>query len=199
MASRWVTHDELVRGHVFYMWLANLYMFGFARPIIDHLVDKHGLTVSQVVNHFIDFISTTKQHSWLQDINQLYFEFWSCWVQNKPTPTLSIFGDKNVDFWYPYTFMASLLQKDHDKLMLALEDFVKKFNVTEEERDRCIWKTKHGTLRFSINYPYQDNGFEINSKKPVPNFDSLYEFCRYYYWWNRKKGQTLTNFKPTLP
>lgn len=194
MSSRWVTHDTLVQGHVFYMWLANLYMFGFARPIIDHLVTSRGMSVSQVVNYFIKFCKTSK-NKWLKDLNELYYNYWSCWVSNKNTPNLSVFKEENVEFWYPYTFMASALQKDHDKLMLSFEDFLADFESNLDVRNDCLWRTRNGVLRFSVDYPYVSQGFEISSKKPIPKFASLHEFCRYYYWWNRKKGLTLTVIK----
>lgn len=194
MSSDWATHKQVVRGHVFYMWLTSLYFFGFARPVIDALRKQQGMSVSKVVNDIMDFIDAFDDQNIIKQQHQKLHHFWEAWLTNRKPPLLDVdeFSGYNTDFWYPYTHHASWLQLNHDTwidcLSLWTQTRVPRLENSAEILERC----KNSVVRFKQKYPYRVNDMTIDIKHTQPNFENVFEFCRYYYWYNRKKGHSRT-------
>jgi hypothetical protein len=175
--SDWVDNDTLVRGQVFYAWFVCLYYFGFAR---------NGLTqqkfMSKTVDQFIEYIAHTPDancHVYWQRMTA----WWKNWSNGLPTPDLSRFPDQDTAHWSPYTHLASWLQNDLDGLYQDLNNFG--LDVSAD---------LHGVVRYNQTYPYTtaDNQ-QITIDHPQPEFANEFEFCRFYYWWRRKRGYSRTH------
>ena len=194
MASDWADHDAVVRGHVFYVWLATLYFFGIARPVIDFL--QSTLSVSQAINSFIQHIETLDVYHPINAQHDKLSRFWSAWLRSHTPPSLSQFETHNTDFWYPYTHHAAWCQINRHVLYECLADWLsKKFNeqIDWHVFDQC----NHSAVQYGINYPYRHHDLEISLRHDQPKFADIFEFCRYYYWYNRKKGYSRTLIKKT--
>lgn len=173
--SDWVDNDTLVRGQVFYAWFVCLYYFGFARSGLSN--QKF---ISKTVDQFIEYVAHTPNancHVYWKRMTA----WWKNWSNGLPTPDLSIFPDQDTAHWSPYTHLASWLQNDLDGLHQDLNNFG--LNISLD---------LHGVVRYNKSYPYTANDHTITIDHPQPEFANNFEFCRFYYWWRRKRGYSRT-------
>lgn len=187
IANKWVTSEEVIQGHMFYCWMAVLYFFGFARDLIHHAHQDKNTTPSKFINLFIDYTKTTT--GTIANINLLLEEYWKHWFNQEDFPRLSIF-DSDVDFWYPYTHLASHLQLNFSEYLTHILSFAKDLGL--ESANEQIEQIEHNTVIYGKSYPYTTTNFEVALDHTPPKFNNLYEFCRYYYWWKRKGGASRT-------
>jgi hypothetical protein len=185
-ASRWVNFDTVVRGHVFYHWLAVLYFFGFARGPLDYLKQTYNIPISQSVNNFLDYLSTVDNE--ISFVHKNLTSYWQNWLAGSPGDTFNSFSDQDTNFWYPYTHVASHLQKNFTSFLENLKQFLSQY----PEVDQMINTVEHGVVRYGRVYPYQLENQIVDINHDAPKFDNLFEFCRYYYWWTRKRGNSRT-------
>ena len=100
-----------------------------------------------------------------------------------PTPNLSRFDQHDTNNWSPYTHLASWLQNDLDGLYQDLNNFG--LNTTQD---------LHGVVRYNQTYPYTTTeGRTVTIDHVQPDFANEFEFCRFYYWWRRKRGYSRTH------
>lgn len=175
--SDWVDNDTLVRGQVFYTWMVCLYYLGFAR---------HGLSqqrsITKTVDQFVEYIATTPDTNCHQ-YWKLMTTWWKNWSNGLPTPNLSRFDQHDTNNWSPYTHLASWLQNDLDGLYQDLNNFG--LNTTQD---------LHGVVRYNQTYPYTTTeGRTVTIDHVQPDFANEFEFCRFYYWWRRKRGYSRTH------
>jgi len=174
--SDWVDNDTLVQGQVFYAWFVCLYYLGFARNCLSQQQ-----SITKTVDQFIKYVSTTPDANCHQ-YWKLMTEWWKNWSNGIPTPNLSRFDQHDTNNWSPYTHLASWLQNDLDGLYQDLTRF-----------GLDVGSDLHGVVRYNQTYPYTtaDNR-QINIDHVQPKFADEFEFCRFYYWWRRKRGYSRT-------
>lgn len=187
-ASEWANRESVVDGHVFYMWLTALYFFGFARPAIDFLKQNLGWSVSKSIKHLIQYLDNTDnpvsiQHSKLKS-------FYNNWLTHKDTDELNQFRGHNVDFWYPFTHHATWLQLNDDTWNNTLRAWL--LTCVPLDAEKLTELCNHSTVKFNYKYPYINNDIKIELNHTQPQFNNVYEFCRFYYWWRRKNGFSRT-------
>ena len=174
--SDWVDNDTLVRGQVFYAWFVSLYYFGFARNSLATQT-----SIAKTVDSFIEYIRTNPDSHCHQYWKKLTV-WWKDWSNGRPTSDLSMFPGQDTAHWSPYTHLASWLQNDLDGLYKDLNSF-----GLDIESDR------HGIVRYGQTYPYTtDKNQVVNTNHQQPKFADMFEFCRFYYWWRRKRGYSRT-------
>jgi len=188
MESDWVDHALVVRGHVFYLWLSTLYFFGFARPAIDRF--SHRQSVSQIVNDIMDYLDLLPNDNQVKIQHDRLGEFWSTWLKSSKSPDLGQFPGQDMNFWYPYTHHASWLQINHDIWLECLSGWLDRKSC--HDRDLVLDLCRHSVVKFDRQYPYQNREFQISTRHNPPKFSDMHEFCRYYYWYNRKRGYSRT-------
>lgn len=166
VSNLWVDSDTVIQGQVLYGWLVSLFYLGFAR---------HTLTtqpVTRTVNDFLCWLeknSHTRTFAW----HNKFKTWWQQYLSGQTPNSLSIFEQQNTTNWSPYTHLASWLQHDWDCFYGDWEDFTwQQYQIKSQDRNSTI---KYGKIY-------------TNLKHEQPKFDSLFEFSRYYYWWNRKRG-----------
>jgi hypothetical protein len=186
--SDWVDHDRVVRGHVFYLWLTTLYFFGFARPAIDYFT--HRESVSLVVNDIMDYLDLQPDHHPVKIQHRKLNQFWSTWLISGVSPDLGQFPGQDMEFWYPYTHHASWLQINHDTWLDCLAGWLDKRSCLD--RDLVLDLCRHSVVKFGQQYPLRHREYNIELSHDQPDFANLHEFCRYYYWYNRKRGYSRT-------
>ena len=174
--SDWVNNTDLVRGQVFYAWLVCLYFFGFARHSLDQVA-----SVADTVEQWIRWCEQHPNCNMYQH-NQKITKWWQSWSNGEPVPDLSRFPDHDTVHWSPYTHLASWLQQDPDRLYQDLQAFGL---ATEQD--------SHSAVRYGQTYPcVTDQNQIISIDHEPPEFASEFEFCRFYYWWRRKRGLSRT-------
>jgi radical SAM superfamily enzyme YgiQ (UPF0313 family) len=168
-ASEWVDTKTIVQGQVFYNWLVCIYYFGFGRKSIEHLQSQNSVT--SVVKQFIEWAKDhpeTTSYKW----NQLMTHWWESWLNGHPLPALGIYSE-DTTHWSPYTHMASWIQHDW-------EQFYQEWNTFLQTVFAIELHDQYSAVRYG--HTYSDLGHT------QPEFNSEYEFCRFYYWWRRKQG-----------
>lgn len=188
MSSDWANHDDVVKGHVFYCWLTSLYFFGFARHALNHLKQKFGWSISRSINMLMQYMDRTSgpgaaQHERLKT-------FFHKWLTHQDSDNLNQFPGQQVEFWYPFTHHASWLQANTDDWHHTLRHWLQECDI--EDVDKMIDQCKHGTVRYGSTYPYTTDNTVIAINHQQPKFADLHEFCRFYYWWKRKEGKSVT-------
>jgi hypothetical protein len=188
MSSTWADHNNTVKGHVFYMWMTSLYFFGFARPAIDLLKNKLEWPISKSINHLMNYLDNNTctvsiQHKKLK-------KFYSDWLMQIDIDDLNQFPDRNVDFWYPFTHHASWLQINYNSWIDTLENWLMTCIPSDAKQITKI--CNYSTVKFKQTYPYIDNDITVELNHTQPEFNDVYEFCRFYYWWKRKNGYSRT-------
>jgi radical SAM superfamily enzyme len=174
--SDWVDNATLVQGQVLYAWLVSLYYFGFAR----HCLSQQP-SVTKTVDQFVQYLATNPDANCHRHW-QLMTNWWHQWSNGLATPELSRFSDQDTTHWSPYTHLASWLQNDLAGLYQDLKNFG--LNVDLD---------LHGVVRYQQTYPYTtDCGQIVTIDHPQPAFANEFEFCRFYYWWRRKRGYSRT-------
>jgi hypothetical protein len=174
--SDWVTNAELVRGQVFYAWLVCLYFFGFARHSLDQVA-----SVADTVDQWIRWCEQHPKCN-MHEYNQKITAWWQAWSNGEPVPKLSCFPDSDTVHWSPYTHLASWLQQDLDRLHQDLQAF-----GLDTAQDT------HSAVRYGQTYPcVTAHNQVISIDHNPPEFSSAFEFCRFYYWWRRKRGLSRT-------
>jgi hypothetical protein len=185
MASKWANHKETVEGHVVYGWTAVLYYFGYGRRVLTWLQQNRGLSVTDSVRLFRQYLVGN-----IATIDQLYSQFWSCWLQHLPTPALTDWPQQRTQFWYPYTHLASFVQQHHAELCQNFDLLLSDLHI--DVKDELIYNSWNDVVRYQQTYPYcLPNGDEISISHVQPEFSDPIEFSQFYYWWNRKKGLSL--------
>jgi len=174
--SDWVDNKTLVSGQVFYAWLVCLYYFGFARHSL-----QQQKSIAQSVNKFIEYIATHPDSACYK-YNDKMTQWWTAWSNGQSTESLSIFTDSDTTHWSPYTHLASWLQHDCNGLYQDLANFG--FDITVDQ---------HGAVKYKQEYPYMVNNLHVSIDHTQPNFANEFEFCRFYYWWRRKRGYSRTH------
>jgi len=175
--SDWVDNDTLVKGQVFYAWLVCLYYFGFAR----HSLSQQK-SITTTVDQFVEYVSKNPNSNCYQ-YWELLTTWWKTWSNGLPTPNLSTFDKHDTTHWSPYTHLASWLQKDFAGLYKDLNNFG--LDTTLDQ---------HSAVRYGQTYPYTTLDCKIVDIKHVqPKFANEFEFCRFYYWWRRKRGYSRTH------
>lgn len=185
MCSHWADFDTTIRGHVFYHWFVTLYFFGFSRLALESL-KRQSIPMTQVVEDFIDHVITSKKR--LYAIHVILEGYWRNWLQNIPENSFASFPGQDTNFWYPYTHVASFLQENFDDFELEMDEFLTQYDLDPEVKKLNY----HATVRTNTRYPYQVDEYLIDLDHHQPKFADLFEFCRYYYWWRRKRGCSRT-------
>jgi len=192
VANKWVDHDQVVHGHVFFMWLSTLYFFGFGRPALQAMVASTKLSVCELIEDFIEWVGQLDDQDDLHIQQNRLRRHWSQWLNNQPAEPLGQFKDGDIDFWYPYTHHASWLQLNHAWFIERLGDWMLTHNIDPVKVQSLLDDCWHGTARYGQTYPYSMGGDVVALNHTPPEFNSCHEFCRYYYWWNRKRGYSVT-------
>ena len=185
-ASTWVDTDTIIQGQLLYAWLICLFFFGYGRQALLDLKVQKDKTVCTLVNEFIEFVMRNPDLE-VYKFNQRIRQWWSEYYAGNTVPDISLFPDQDTSNWSPYGHLASYLQQN-------LDQFYKEFDLFLNGQVGAE-KNRHGVVRYKQNYPCQAKSLTVDVVNPVPDFDSLYEFCRYFYWWKRKNGwhRTIIN------
>jgi radical SAM superfamily enzyme YgiQ (UPF0313 family) len=185
MSSDWADFETTIKGHIVYHWLVVLYFFGFARNILDHL-KKQGIPITHVVSSFVEHLNKTPGK--IGEIHRQLDGYWRNWLQNIPKNNFTSFPGHDTNFWYPYTHVASFVQENFDDFVQILNNFLSSYDIDPNVQQLNY----HGMVRYNVRYPYQQDDQLIDIDHQQPKFDNLFEFCRYYYWWRRKRGCSRT-------
>jgi len=165
-ANRWVDTDTVIQGQVLYGWLVCLYYFGFARKSLGNL------PVTATVNQFISWIENNP-HTNTFLLHNKFKTWWQQYLGGQIPVSLSMF-DQDTTHWSPYTHLGSWLQYHWHEFYEDWNNFLLNIHNLPPHQDQ----------QFTVRYGQIYNNFNHRQ----PKFDSLFEFSRYYYWWNRKKG-----------
>ena len=183
--STWVDTDDIIKGQLLYTWLVALFFFGYSRPLILDLRKKKNISTCKIINDFLIFVDLNPQLQ-VSKFNQKIKLWWSEWYNGRVAPNISLFPDQDTSNWSPYAHLASYIQSELEIFNKEFKLFIQQQSVTLDEK---IYKANHHSVMvYSRTYPYTTSDFKIDSNHPIPEFKSLYEFCRYYYWWKRKNG-----------
>lgn len=181
-SSAWVNNDTLVQGQVFYTWITALYFFGFVRNSLQQISRNRSIKIVDLVSGAINF---TKQHtnSRLYSMNHRLETWWREWSCGNTPLDLSIFPDKDTRHWSPYTHLGSWIQAN-------IDDFYNEWSQYLEtlEARQMIDLDKDSVVRYGKSYPYHTQQGTVSIRHSAPDFNNLFEFSRYYYWWKRKNG-----------
>ena len=193
--SKWADTNEVVKGQVLYTWLAVLYFFGFARIVIDKLCKIRNVSVCTIIDEFLTFINSNKNLQ-LNEHNAKIQTWWSSWYEGVRVPDISVFSNVDTSYWSDYGHLASYLQINHQQFTKELKMFVDQQPVVID--DSVLTANSHSVVLYDNKYPYETSEHKVDVINEVPKFKSLYEFCRYFYWWKRKNGWHRTKIKHTL-
>lgn len=180
--SRWADRATVIRGQVLYAWLASLYFYGFARPVLERIANDHQTSIVNVAAKFVDF-TNTNLNTTVSQYSKKVRNWWAQWYKGMQPDSLSIFHDHDTMHWSPYTHLASWIQSDLDKFYKELDMFAKEYGITNT-KEMCI----DGIVQYNVEYPYTSNNKTVKLKHDPVKFANLYEFSRYYFWWKRKNG-----------
>ena len=167
VSNTWVDKDTVIRGQVLYGWVVSLYYLGFARDSLSQM------PVTDTVDAFMSWCEQNPNSAtayWYRRFKT----WWQQYLSGQTPDSLSIF-EENTTHWSPYTHLASWLQHDWDAFYQDWEDFLEQ-TYGRKSQDRA------GTIKYGHTY------HKLNHTPP--EFSSLFEFSRYYYWWNRKRGHS---------
>lgn len=185
MSSHWADFETTVKGHVVYNWLVVLYFFGFGRLAFDYL-KQNGTPITQSVDNFIAHI--TQRQGKMFEIHSQLSNYWKNWLQNISSSDFNSFPGQDTNFWYPFMHVASFLQENFEDFECEMNEFLTNCNIDPVQQQlNC-----HGVVRYNVKYPYQIGNQLIDIDHTQPEFNNLFEFCRYYYWWRRKRGSSRT-------
>jgi len=172
VSNKWVTNETMIQGQVFYTWLAVLYYFGFARPVLEWFKLSKGQTITQTVDKFIEFAgSDTTLCAYKEKINN----YWQQSILKQPLPDIGMFKN-STDFWQPYTHLASWLQHDHDNFIVSVGEFLESQQLDTSDISRLTEKLKHCIVKFSHS-----------------DADKFFNFCQQYYFYKRKSGASYVS------
>ena len=197
--TTWVNHQDVVKGQVFYAWVAVLYYFGFARYMIDNHARSSNTTVSSIVNAFINYANQHKDSLFGKWTSKL-MELWSARLSGKSVHDVSIFPKYDTMHWFYFTHLASWINEDRPRFYSELKNFASLINL--QNQDLIFELQPDYVISNNKQYPYmkQVNGinFEVISNVPEKiNFNNNFEFSQYFYFWKRKNGwhRTTINLK----
>ena len=163
--TEWASNDDIVQGQVLYAWIMCLYFFGFARPLINAIKEKHNQSVTKTVKNFVQWLEANPDAKFASAQQRLKSR-WKSWLTGEPAINLSIFPEHDTDYWKPHSHLASWLRQDAQGFYQDLQRFANTQNID------------HTT---DLDF---DSIVEFPGK-----FNNLFEFCRYYYWWRRMTGE----------
>lgn len=191
--TTWASHDEVVRGHVFTMWLSSLYFFGYGRYLIDQLIKEKNTTVSTIINNLIDYAKENDGllGQWTEKLTNHWFNR----LINNPITDLSIFPGEDTTHWYHFTHLSSWINQNRDQFYRELKDFA----ITQglSNVDFVFEILPDHVIQPDKKYPYvrEVNGCKITvDANPQllsfkeQKFNNDYEFSRFYYFWKRQSG-----------
>lgn len=191
--TKWATHDEVVRGQVFTMWLSSLYFFGYGRYFIDRLIKEKGTTLATVMNNFIDYAN--KNNGLLGEWTNTLTTTWSNRLSGNPITDVSIFPGEDTTHWYYFTHLSSWINNNRDQFYKELKAFAVEQGLSDV--DFVFEILPDHVIQQDQQYPYtrEVNGHTITvdispqflSFKDQ-NFKNDYEFSRFYYFWKRQSG-----------
>jgi radical SAM superfamily enzyme YgiQ (UPF0313 family) len=164
-ASRWVNNLTIVRGQVLYTWLVCLFYFGFGRHSLEQL------PITKTVDEFLNWAESNPNRATYK-IHKHFEQWWFQWLSGYTPHSLSMF-DEDTTHWSPYTHLASWLQDQWDDFYQDWKDFLLELHGIQSQ-------DQIHTIRYGQIYK--------NLGHSPPEFSSLFEFSRYYYWWTRKRG-----------
>ena len=167
--TNWVDADTVIRGNVFYSWLVCLYFFGFSRSAI-----KKYSKISDFVDKFLNWAKQNPK-SKIGQYHTKVVQWWDCMFTNSPIPDVSIFKDRDTRYWKSYTHLASWIQDDIDGFYRDLQCFVDSINLLHN-----VDQDKQSVVVFDHQQ----------------EFNNLFEFSRYHYWWKRKGGTSRIKTTP---
>ena len=190
--TAWATHDDVVRGQVFTMWLAVLYFFGYGQYFIDQLIEQKGTTLSTVLNRFLNY-AIDNNNTLISQWNSIITDQWSKRLRGLELTDVSIFPGEDTTHWYYFTHLASWVNNNRQEFYKEL----KAFAVAEqlENADFIFEVLPDFVMSMDKQYPYTRtvNGVTVEvSHHPMflsfdeTHFNNNYEFSRFYYFWKRQ-------------
>jgi len=186
-ANKWVSHEEVVQGHVIFGWVAAMHYFGFAHPILDWLRKNRKYTTTETILKFKNFIKN--RNCATTDTDLAYSKYWSSWLQKKSVVEISIFPNEQTKFWYPWTHLASRFQNDREDLYQCFYEFLINIDVDHDTAEKLVYLSRNGVVDCNQKYPYQlRDGSTIAIEHDRPEFLNPAEFGQFYYWFKRKQG-----------
>ena len=186
-ANKWVSHDDVVQGHVVFGWVAAMHYFGFAHPILDWLRKNLNYTTTDTVIKFRNFLNTRDCAT--QTTDSIYCEFWSSWLKKQSLVKIGIFPDEQTKFWYPWTHLSSRFQHDKDDLYQSFYDFLIELGIDPDVVESLVYLSRNGVVDYDQTYPYQlRDGSTVAIEHSRPEFLNPAEFGQFYYWFKRKQG-----------
>jgi radical SAM superfamily enzyme YgiQ (UPF0313 family) len=186
-ASKWVSHEEVVQGHVIMGWVSAMHYFGFAHPILDWLRKTRRYTTTETILKFKNFIKT--RNCATNDTDLAYSKYWSSWLQKKSVVEISIFPREQTKFWYPWTHLASRFQNDKADLYQCFYEFLISIKVDRTTAEKLVYLSQNGVVDYNQTYPYQlRDGSTVAIEHSRPEFLNPAEFGQFYYWFKRKQG-----------
>lgn len=195
ISSTWATKEDIIKGQIFYTWLASLFFFGFARLVFQEIAKKQNISISQVLDKFILFAENNKELA-INGYNQRIRHWWDTWYNGDIVPDISLFPNQDTSGWSPYAHLSSYIQSDFNNFQQELALFVEHEHV-DIETD-ILDQTSHSVILYNRDYPYTTSTLSVSSVDSIPKFKSLFEFCRYFYWWRRKSGWHRTKVRSIL-
>lgn len=189
MSNEWADFSSVVRVHVFASWLAVMHFFGYAKLILEYLKNNHQKSVSQVIDAWITYLHS-RETSTIKDFSQRIEQHWKNWLTYEHTDLLQEIPGHDTNFWHPYTYLAGFLQQHQIEFQELLNEFL--FQYCSEDLSDLVSLNLHGVVRYNQTYPYTTGTQLVELTHTPPNFDNFYEFCRYYFYWNRRKGLSIT-------
>lgn len=186
-ANKWVSHDDVVQGHVMFGWVAAMHYFGFAHPLLDWLRKNRNYSTTETIVRFRNFLKTRRCETQITD--SLYFDFWSAWLKKHADIKIGIFPDEQTKFWYPWTHLSSRFQNNSSDLYQCLGDFLIELAVDPNVAESLVYLSRNGVVHYDQAYPYQlRDGSIVDIEHARPEFLNPAEFGQFYYWFKRKQG-----------
>lgn len=189
MSSDWADFDSVLRGHVFASWLAVMHFFGYGKLILDHLRKNHHKSVSQIIDAWITYLHSGNKNT-VQEFSQRIQTHWANWLTYQHTDLVQEMPGYDTNFWHPYTYLAGFLQENYKEYQQLLKDFL--LDYCSQDLSELVDLNFHSVVRYGQKYPYNTGTHLVELTHIPPNFDNFYEFCRYYFYWNRRKGLSIT-------
>jgi radical SAM superfamily enzyme YgiQ (UPF0313 family) len=183
--SIWVDRKTIVRGQLLYTWLAVLFFFGFARPILTELKIRKETTICTIIDKFLTFLYDNPDLK-ISKFNNKIDQWWTSWYQGDVVPDISLFPKENTDNWSPYAHLSSYIQNEFETFQAEFSTFVEQ--QYESIGPDVLQMNYHSVVRFQQQYPLYNKKYTVHTATQIPKFDSLFKFCRYFYWWKRKNG-----------
>lgn len=190
----WATHDQVVRGQVFTMWMSVLYFFGYGQYFIDQLIKQKNTTLSTVLNSFLDYAIANENTS-IGQWNKTITDQWSKRLRGIELTDVSIFPDEDTTHWHYFTHLASWINSNREQFYEELKEFA----VSEqlENVDFIFEVLPDFVMSSHKQYPYtrvvDGVTIEVTHHTQFLSFNETqfkndYEFSRFYYFWKRQSA-----------